>query len=124
MTRETDLDGVFGALAHSTRRALLVQLRDGAASVGELAEPHGMSLPAISRHLKVLEEAGLIGRTINGKFRSCHLRPEAIDQANTWIEEHRAFWTQQLDALGEYVQRIASIDPQTGRPAESAAIED
>jgi DNA-binding transcriptional ArsR family regulator len=124
MTNEAHLDHVFGALAHSTRRALLAQLRAGEASVGELAEPHRMSLPAISRHLKILEEAGLIGRTTNGKFRSCHLRLEAIDRANTWIEEHRAFWSHQLYALGEYVQELSSTDPPTGRQIDDAAIED
>ncbi len=106
MKTEAHLDLVFGALAHSTRRALLTRLRQGEASVSELAKPHGMSLPAISRHLKVLSKAGLIGRSVDGKFRGCHLLPTAASEANAWLEEHRAFWTGQLDALGRYADRI------------------
>ena len=106
MNTDTHLDQIFSALAHSTRRALLERLRDGDASVGDLAEPHGMSLPAISRHLKVLENAGLIGRNIEGKFRSCYLVPGATNAATTWLEEHRAFWNEQLDALAQYADRL------------------
>ena len=102
MNSEAQLDQVFGALAHSTRRALLARLRQGEASVSELAEPHDMSLPAISRHLKVLKNAGLIGRSVEGKFRSCHLLPGATGAATTWLDEHRAFWADRLDALAEY----------------------
>lgn len=106
MKTEAHLDDVFGALSHSTRRALLSRLRQGEATVSELAEPHGMSLPAISRHLKVLEKAGLIGRNVEGKFRSCHLLPDAATQATAWLEEHRTFWTGQLDALAQYANQL------------------
>ncbi len=105
MRIEAHLDAVFGALAHSTRRALLTRLRRGEASVGELAAPHGMSLPAISRHLKVLEKAGLIGRSVDGKFRGCHLLPDAASEATSWLEEHRTFWTGRLDALADYADQ-------------------
>ena len=108
MKNEDQLDAIFGALSHSTRRAMLTHLRNGEASVGELAGPHGMSLPAISRHLKVLEKAGLIGRSIDGKFRSCYLRPETVTEAGAWLDEHRRFWTQQLDALDEFAQELMS----------------
>jgi DNA-binding transcriptional ArsR family regulator len=110
MNEDSHLDQVFGALAHSTRRALLVRLRQGEASVNELAAPHGVSLPAISRHLKVLEEAGLIGRKADGKFRSCHLVPEAASEATDWLEEHRAFWTGRLDALAHYTDQMNTKD--------------
>ena len=106
MSDEAHLDQLFGALAHSTRRALLTRLREGEASVTELAKPHGMSLPAISRHLKVLKNAGLIGRSVDGKFRSCHLLPGATREATTWLDEHRAFWTGRLDALAAYADRM------------------
>ena len=106
MNNEAHLDQVFGALAHSTRRTLLTRLRQGEASVSELAKPHGISLPAISRHLKVLSKARLIGRSVDGKFRGCHLLPAAASEANAWLEEHRAFWTDRLDALARYADRI------------------
>ena len=106
MKSDAHLDQVFGALAHSTRRALLTRLREGSASVGELAEPHGLSLPAISRHLKVLESAGLIGRSVEGKYRSAHLLPDAAREASSWLEEHRRFWTGRLDALAEYAAQM------------------
>ena len=106
MKSEAHLDAVFGALAHATRRALLTRLREGEGTVSELAAPHGMSLPAISRHLKVLERAGLIGRSSDGKFRSCHLLPGAAGDAASWLEEHHAFWTGRLDALAQYTERL------------------
>ncbi len=100
---EGRLNQVFGALAHATRRGLLSRLRAGEASVSELAEPYGMSLPAISRHLKVLETAGLIGRTVDGRFHRCHLRPEAVVQAADWIDQHRHFWSGRFDARADYI---------------------
>jgi len=106
MNSEEQLDLVFTAFAHSTRRALLARLREGPASVNELAEPHSISLPAISRHLKVLEAAGLIGRVVEGKYRSCHLLPEAAREASAWLDEHRRFWTGRLDVLADYADRI------------------
>jgi DNA-binding transcriptional ArsR family regulator len=111
MKNNAQLDQVFAALAHSTRRALLTRLREGEASVGELAEPHGMSLPAISRHIKVLETAGLIGRSVEGKYRSCHLLPEAARDASAWLDEHRRFWTGRLDALADYADRMNTEAP-------------
>lgn len=106
MKTDDTLDEIFGALAHSTRRALLERLRDGEAHVNELAAPHDMSLPAISRHLKVLEQAGLIGRGTDGKFRTCHLIPDAALAASDWLETHRSFWNSQFNALDHYVQNM------------------
>lgn len=78
--------------------------------MNDLAEPFDVSLPAISRHLKVLEESGLIGRSADGKFRSCHLIPQAADEATAWLEEHRAFWNGQLDALARYAGQMKTRD--------------
>jgi|SRR5579883_926863 len=97
------LDQTFGALADSTRRAILIRLARGEATVGELAKPFKMSLPAISRHLKVLERASLISNERVGKHRHCRLRPEAIAQAANWLEFHRAFWVGSFDRLDAHL---------------------
>jgi DNA-binding transcriptional ArsR family regulator len=100
------LDATFGALASPVRRGILGQLRRGEASVKALAEPHGLSLPAISRHLKVLEGAGLIARRVEGRVHRCRLAPEAAEEAAAWLAEHRRFWTGQLDRLADYVSTL------------------
>ena len=97
---DEQLDRTFGALAHPIRRAILTRLaRDGSASVSELAEPFDVTLMAVSKHLKVMEGAGLIRRERDGRVHRCSYDPEAIAEANAWIVMHRRFWTQQLDAL-------------------------
>jgi DNA-binding transcriptional ArsR family regulator len=96
------LDGVFAALADPTRRAILAKLVVGDASVGELAAPFSMSQPAVSKHLKVLERAGLVERSVDGKRRPARLRPEPLAAANSWLEDYRALWEarfEQLDVL-------------------------
>ena len=98
--QEADLDGIFHALAHPIRRAMLTRLaRQGSATVTDLAEPFDVSLMAVSKHLKVLEGAGLIRRKRDGRMQRCSFDPAAMDAANEWIEMHRAFWTQQLDSF-------------------------
>lgn len=102
MLPSTDLDAVFTALADPTRRAILARLRDGEAGVMELAEPFEISQPAISRHLKVLERAGLISRTRDAQRRPCRLEVEPLAEAAEWLEGYRAFWEPsfgRLDAL-------------------------
>ena len=99
----TALDAVFGALADPTRRAILARLANGDATVGELAAPFDISLPAISKHLGVLEEAGLLTRTREGRARRCHLEPAALAQANGWLEQYRAFWDDALDRLADFL---------------------
>ena len=97
------LSQTFSALADPTRRAILARLASGAATVGELAEPFDMSLPAVSRHLRVLTEAGLIERHTEAQWRRCELRAEGMRAAADWIEFYRRFWEQQfakLDAFG------------------------
>jgi DNA-binding transcriptional ArsR family regulator len=102
---DASLDRTFAALAHPTRRAILTRLAsEGVASVGQLAEPFEVSLMAISKHLKVMEEAGLIRREKDGRVLRCSFDPHSIDAASDWIETHRTFWTQQLDSLAAYLE--------------------
>jgi DNA-binding transcriptional ArsR family regulator len=93
------LTQTFGALADPTRRAILSRLATGEATVGELAAPFDMSWPAISRHLKVLEEAGLVERRVEARFRVCSLRRERLVEAQAWIDQVRDFWEQSFDRL-------------------------
>lgn len=101
----TALDHTFGALADPTRRAILVRLAQGEATVGELAKPFDISLPAISRHLKVLEEASLISNERDGKHRRCRLKPEALAAAADWLEFHRRFWIGSFERLDAHLKR-------------------
>jgi len=105
MTVSTDerLDLVFGALADRTRRRLLAQLTVAPASISELARPHDMSLPAVSKHIRVLERAGLIKREIDGRVHRCALDAAAMRAADDWIAGYRAFWEHTLDSLADYV---------------------
>ena len=101
---QSSLDQVFSALADPTRRAILARLALGEASVGELAEPFDISLPAISRHLKVLQGADLITREKDAQWRRCRLHPEPLKEAADWISQYRKFWESQLDALADYLE--------------------
>jgi DNA-binding transcriptional ArsR family regulator len=101
---EEHLDRVFRALSDRTRRAMLSRLARGSASVTQLAEPFEMSLPAVSKHLKVLEEAGLVGRSIEGRVHHCALEPEALRDANQWLEAYRQFWDETLESLAHYIE--------------------
>jgi len=100
------LSVIFSALADPTRRAILARLTNGDATVTELAEPFSISLPAISRHLRVLEEAGLIARSRTAQWRSSSLRAEPLREATAWMERYRQFWDTNLDRLEEHLQRI------------------
>lgn len=102
--RSRDLDATFAALADPTRRAILARLSRGDAVVGDLARPFEISLPAISRHLRVLERARLIERRVNAQWRVCRLRPQALRTAANWIEEYRRFWEQRLDDLAALLE--------------------
>ena len=101
------LNRVFAALADPTRRAIVARLAKGEASVGDLGEPFDVSAPAITKHLKVLEAAGLLHRTREGRIHRCRLGAEPIADAATWIEAHRRIWKQQLDRLAEYLERTS-----------------
>ena len=100
------LDAVFSALADPTRRAILARLADGTRRVTDLAQPFEMSLPAVSKHLRVLEQAGLIGRTVRGRVHHCRLEAAAMKNAADWLEVYRRFWEQRLDSLAEYLGRM------------------
>jgi DNA-binding transcriptional ArsR family regulator len=99
------LDTVFGALADPTRRAVLARLRKGERSIGELAEPFGMSLPGFIKHLGILEDAGLIVRSKTGRVVSCRLKGGALKAAMDWLERHEAFWNTRLDRLGAFLEK-------------------
>ncbi len=100
----TQLDLTFSALADPTRRAILSRLAKGDVSVGELAQPFEMSLPAVSKHLRVLERAGLLMQDPQGRIRRCKLQAAPMREASDWIQRYRRFWTRQLDALAEFVE--------------------
>ena len=97
------LSTTFSALADPTRRAILERLSGGALSVGQLAEPFEMTLPGISKHLKVLERAGLISRTRDAQWRPCQLQAGPLKDAAAWIEHYRRFWEESLDRLSDYL---------------------
>lgn len=108
------LDATFGALSDPTRRAILARLAKGEARVTELAEPFGMSLPAVSKHLKVLEKAGLVRRRRSGRDHRFLVNPAPIDSARSWIEQHQKFWEQHLDALDEYLKSTDNEEKHYG----------
>jgi DNA-binding transcriptional ArsR family regulator len=103
----------FAALADPTRRAILARLALGETSVSELAEPFDISLPAISRHLKVLEGAGLIARGREAQWRPCRIEPMALKGVDDWLEHYRRFWDERLDRLGDYLRTLQAKD---GKP--------
>jgi|SRR5580693_4562637 DNA-binding transcriptional ArsR family regulator len=100
------LSSTFHALADPTRRAILARLTLGEVSVNELAEPFDMSLPAVSKHLKVLEHAGLISRGRDAQFRPCKLEPDTLRMVDSWLEEYRRLWESRLDRLEDYLARL------------------
>lgn len=104
------LDATFAALADPTRRAILARLAAGEATVQELAAPFSISLPAISKHLKVLEGAGLITRGRDAQRRPCQLRAEALDDITAWAAETRRIWEERFDRLEAYLQELQSAD--------------
>lgn len=100
------LSSTFAALADPTRRAILARLALGETSVTELAEPFRISMPAVSKHLKVLERAGLIARGREAQWRPCRLEAAPLKEAATWIDEYRRFWEQSLDRLDQYLRQM------------------
>jgi len=112
------LSQTFAALADPTRRALLAKLSKGEASVTELAEPflREMSLPAITKHLKVLEKSGLITKTRDAQWRRCKVNGEGMKDATEWLEQYRVFWEESLDRLGDYLKTVTSNASKKGKP--------
>ena len=101
----TALDSTFGALADPTRRAILASLMLGQASVTELAKPHRMSLPAVMKHIRVLEEAGLVSQEKTGRVRNCRLAAEPLKNAEEWISRYRRFWEGAFDSLERFLSQ-------------------
>ena len=106
------LSATFSALADPTRRAILARLALGETSVSELAKPFDISGPAISKHLKVLESAGLISRGREAQWRPCKLEPAALRGVDNWLEEYRKLWEQRLDRLEEYLHELQAAEKQ------------
>jgi DNA-binding transcriptional ArsR family regulator len=117
----TLLDFTFAALSNATRRGILARLaRQGEISVSELAAPYKMSLPAVSKHLRVLEHAGLVSRQKDGRMHRCRLRAEPMKDAAAWIEHYRQFWDVQLDSLARYLEDSANQDTRNKHGKQSA----
>jgi DNA-binding transcriptional ArsR family regulator len=116
----TQLDATFAALADATRRAILARLAEGEARVTDLAKPFAMSLPAISKHLRVLESAGLLKREIDGRVHRCHLSAEPMKEAAAWMEHYRRFWEQQFDSLARYLESSTKKEELTCPPQNQA----
>lgn len=113
------LSATLAALADPTRRAILARLADGDASVTELAAPHEMSLAAVSKHLKVLENAGLVSRGRHAQYRPCHLEADPLQALSDWLQEYRRFWDRSLDSLADY---LTVMQPAlAAAPAKEAA---
>jgi DNA-binding transcriptional ArsR family regulator len=109
------LSSTFSALADPTRRAILTKLSKGDRSVSDLAEPFDMSLPAISKHLKVLEKAGLIQRSRDAQYRPCKLNAKPLREAAKWVEQYRQFWEERLDRLDDYLAELQGKEKKRGR---------
>ena len=111
---DDQLSITFAALADPTRRAILARLSRGEASVTELAEPFDMSLPAISKHLKVLERAGLIARTRDAQWRPCRLAASPLKDVADWVEHYRRFWEESFDRLDDYLRELQKKEKKHG----------
>jgi DNA-binding transcriptional ArsR family regulator len=109
------LSSTFAALADPTRRAILGRLSKGESSVTELSKPFKMSLPAVSKHLKVLERAGLIERGHEAQWRPCRLRPRPLKGAADWLEQYRQMWEERLDRLEDYLRELQTEEKRRGR---------
>ena len=116
MLNESILNNVFAALADPTRRGVLESLSGGSAAVSELAAPSGMSLPGFMKHLRVLEDAGLVARAKEGRTVRCELAPAALEDAAMWLAHYEKFWTARLDALGRYLYHQGEAQPWTAAP--------
>jgi DNA-binding transcriptional ArsR family regulator len=120
-----DLDAIFGALADPTRRAILARLASGEVTVNELAEPFAMTQPAVSKHLKVLERAGLIARGRDAQRRPCRLQPASLRTVADWVAHYEHFWTESFDRLDEYLRTLKTTAeperPEQGKTQGTAA---
>jgi len=110
------LSATFAALADPTRRAILARLAGGETSVSKLAAPFAISLPAVSKHLKVLERAGLIARTRDAQMRPCRIEPAALKTVDGWLEDYRRLWEERLDRLDDYLQTLQAQEKANAKP--------
>jgi DNA-binding transcriptional ArsR family regulator len=115
MTTIDQLSVTFAALADPTRRAILARLSSGETSVNDLAAPFDISLPAISKHLKVLERSGLITRSRNAQWRPCRIKAEPMEEAVDWLEHYRQHWEERLDRLDDYLHELQQKEEKHGR---------
>jgi DNA-binding transcriptional ArsR family regulator len=118
MATTDTLDRTFAALADPTRRAILARLASGQASVTELAAPFAMSLPAVSKHLKVLERAGLVARGRRAQWRPAQLQAEPLHEVADWLADYRRFWEERLDRFDEYLRELQASEPDRGEPVQ------
>jgi DNA-binding transcriptional ArsR family regulator len=118
MSTTDTLDKTFAALADPTRRAILARLASGQASVTELAAPFAMSLPAVSKHLKVLERAGLVARGRRAQWRPAQLQAEPLHEVADWLADYRRFWEERLDRFDEYLRELQASEPDRGEPVQ------
>jgi len=109
------LSTTFAALANPTRRAILARLVLGETAVTALAEPFDMSLPAVSKHLKVLERAGLIARSREAQWRPCRIEPETLKDVDDWLRDYRRYWTESFDRLDEYLRELQATEKRRDR---------
>lgn len=115
------LDATFGALADPTRRSILERLIGGESSVTSLAEPFDMSLPAVSKHLRVLEKAGLLTQVKDGRVRRCRMDAGPMKEASDWVGRYRIFWEEQLDSLADYIEQMQSEEKEKEDHPDDAA---
>ena len=114
------LDATFAALADPTRRAILARLARGETTVRDLAEPFAMSLPAVSKHLKVLERAGLIARSREAQWRPCRIEPRALKDVDDWLDHYRRFFDESFDRLDLYLKKLQAKTPSSKAPGTKA----
>jgi DNA-binding transcriptional ArsR family regulator len=119
MSSHDQLSTTFAALADPTRRAILARLSAGETSVTDLAEPFDMSLPAITKHLKVLERAGLISRSRDAQWRPCRLEAKPLEAAADWVEQYRKFWEDSMDRLEEYLTELQKREKKINKDNDS-----
>ena len=112
------LNLAFGALADPTRRAILSRLASGEASVSDLAKPFKMTLPAVSKHLKVLQRAGLVTQSREAQWRPCRLEAAPLKEVADWVERYRVYWEHSFDSLEDYLQNVQSKEKKRGRNKE------
>ena len=115
-----NLDATFAALADPTRRAILARLARGETTVQDLAEPFAMSLPAISKHLKVLERAGLISRSREAQWRPCRIEPRALKDVDDWLDHYRRFYDESFDRLESYLKTLQTKEPSKATRTKSS----